>query len=943
MFEKRTIIALICGLSQVFNAAGKAPDMIPMPKTYKQTGGSFALSSRDVYISPNNRQCQIAADEISARIKELGGIPGKIKTVDKVSNPGIYILTVSDKTAESLKSKYKLSVTKTDPGPQGYIIHTAGNQLIVIGSDNVGTLYGAMTLRQMMRKAGNGKVDIANADVYDKPDYRYRSKMSFRRGLARWAAGLSGKRKEEAFKAGIDWMMRFKLNITSDYLFPYKDACQIPAAQKAFISKINRYAVERGIYPSCWFHTNVANLKVDKGAEFKNWDGIRTGDMLFSWARDDLAEKKIKQSVRFCKDGNFKILFLHPVDGGGITDPECWSKRGKLDRQRWKDNERWKASVHQYNMWAKEIKKVDPGLIFTSPVYPYVASAASITSFPGIDPKVWKQNTIDYWKKVNEHIDPILIPQTWMAQRSLMKKYRSYFKGRPVQIYAHSFIPTGYFGTWHRLDKTNYDGNPRDIFTLEYGLDKLSRWLNVICTGEYTWNTNAPGSENYTGLYYDAEKDHTGPKVMMDEWVPRACRAFYGEEAGSQIVPVYTAGVQPVYIVDPGYGMYLMNKMRRKPLADVDPTKKAEQTIGKAAAKDLEDSPERMEFQMKATKKAMTALDKTYPYLDSIGKYPRKNFMYFYKRMPLWYMIARARYACYVASDLQRRGMFKKSAAILEKGLENFKKDWAYAKDRLEKTRRDADLTYRGPLGFNMDGKGGDVGFPPQKVKQMLEEQLSSARIVLNPRKTGPLVNIGIYKGAGAKGTKEFFDQFKNAKAEIIDSLALAVIDKYNCIFILQSRSVNKKDYFLNLQRYVKEGGGGVLFQHDMCGFKRSIFGCKTPFPDICPGAQDRADAFILKVMKAHPVVETMKKGDTMRHMYYDHINPEPGKKAVVILADQKGKAVVIAGKDGYGKVVFDGNVNLTAKDKDKILMDINAVIAQGAVEWFTGTKLIRK
>jgi len=113
--------------------------------------------------------------------------------------------------------------------------------------------------------------------------------------------------------------------------------------------------------------------------------------------------------------------------------------------------------------------------------------------------------------------------------------------------------------------------------------------------------------------------------------------------------------------------------------------------------------------------------------------------------------------------------------------------------------------------------------------------------------------------------------------------------------------SLDRQDCFHNLPRYVREGGGGLLFQHDLCGFGRSPLGQATPFPEICPKAAGRKDA---------------------------------------LAVDRDGDPVVGVGEAGSGKVILDGNVNLTKDDRDEVLTGFNAALAQGAVEWFTGVRL---
>ena len=916
-------------------AAAGRPDLVPMPKIYRQTSGLFALNDRTIYIAPDNRQCRIAANEIAKRIVEKGGKPGAIAPAKDPSGAGIYILPRENPVAAALAASLPFRLTALDPGPQGYVIHTARSRLIVIGGDSVGALYGAMTLRQMIQP-GRGQAVVAAADVYDRPDYLFRGKTHFRKSIRGW--GVGERDPMPAYKSGLDWMMRFKLNLVNGIRLS-DPRVTIPATKK-FVKEFNSYAVERGIYPIIWLGTNVANRLYDKGKEFDNWDCVSSsfkGGRCYCWSRDGLATKNITRWADLMRECSFRMLFLHPKDGGGITDPEIWSKRCPRCRKRFGDR-RWQASVHQFNLWARIMESRAPGVIISSPIYPYVASYSSYERFPGVSKEVWRKNSVDYWRNTHAGMNPAIVPMTWASQRSLMDKYRARFNGRPIAIYAHSFVPLGYFGTWHRNTKTNFYGHPGDVFYVAAAGQGLDRWMTNICAGEFAWNTLAPGHEAFTGLYYDADKDHTGPDVIMKEWLPRACRAFFGRQVGDRIVPVYQAGVQPLYIMTPAKAIAYANKPRRKPLAAVDPTKKAEQTIGKSVAPDIVDSPERMAFQVAATSKAIDALESALPYLKTLDKCRRKTVMYHYRRQPIWRMVARARHARYVAAALQRQG--KSGAAAIEAGLRTFDSDLARARKVFEDTKSERDLARRSPFSR----KSREIRPRPEEIRKRLVAQLASEKVVLKPRPPGKVIMVGIHKGLGQNGLKAFLDRFANVKAEIIASLSLVVLDKYDCLFVLQTKSADRGDYFHNLPIYVRQGGRGVLFQHDMCGRGgRCAFGNRTPFPDVCSGTSGREDAVAVIVKTEHPVMPGLKKGQRLEHMYYDHLFPAAGKRGKVVAIGGKGRPIVIVGESGRGKVVFDGNVNLTRHDRDELLTGFNAILARGAVEWFTGVKLRKR
>jgi hypothetical protein len=96
----------------------------------------------------------------------------------------------------------------------------------------------------------------------------------------------------------------------------------------------------------------------------------------------------------------------------------------------------------------------------------------------------------------------------------------------------------------------------------------------------------------------------------------------------------------------------------------------------------------------------------------------------------------------------------------------------------------------------------------------------------------------------------------------------------------------------------------------------------------------------VLSVETVHPALPGAAAGDRLEHMYYDHLTLEPGPAASVLAVNEDGDPVVVVGEAGHGKVMFDGNINFTADGQDEPLTGANALLARGAVEWFTGVKL---
>jgi hypothetical protein len=379
-----------------------------------------------------------------------------------------------------------------------------------------------------------------------------------------------------------------------------------------------------------------------------------------------------------------------------------------------------------------------------------------------------------------------------------------------------------------------------------------------------------------------------------------------------------------------------MNKFRRDPLADTDPHSKKK--VSKAKGPELiVDDAARMKVQAEAAEKSFKELKEAYTKSKGLEKYKLKLLVKHYRRAPYWKNIAQARYEMRVGDDLMKEGKTGEALEIYRKGFEQYKKNLSKANQIYAELKKIPDLMGR--------------GFKAKKVAESLEikfvRKIESAETVVKPRQPGEYIKIAIYKGLGAKGTKEYLDGFSNVKAEIIDNISLKTLNEYDCVFMLRDHSIDRFDYFQNLKTYVVKGGGGVVFEHTFCGHKR--FDTKTPFPEICKYSTERFNNFDRKILTVeNPVFRNIKPGTEYQNMYLDFFSPVLGKDGFVLAVDKDKHPVAVAGKAGLGKVVFDGclsqsSVNNSWASEDKALYGFNAMLAEKAVEWFTGVKLERK
>ena len=97
----------------------------------------------------------------------------------------------------------------------------------------------------------------------------------------------------------------------------------------------------------------------------------------YSWARHDLHRKKADKMSNIIKKSGYDSIYVHAVDGGGINDPELWSQRDQLTRDKYK-NDRVQADADMFNIYIDTLKSkgIDPFIV----IYPYSGISAYSTA-----------------------------------------------------------------------------------------------------------------------------------------------------------------------------------------------------------------------------------------------------------------------------------------------------------------------------------------------------------------------------------------------------------------------------------------------------------------------------------------------------------------------------------------------------------------------------------
>ena len=889
------------------------PVLQPEVKEYRALGGTFETASLPVF-HQDQKQCAIAADETSSRGAK------SVWDGSSCTKKGVYVAVADSEAGRQLVAAFKLDVPAKK---QGYAIAAEGGRVAIVGHDPVGALYGAVTFAQM---ADGGTVEAAR--VRDWPDILYRGSVSIGRGLWNLGAGDPSTNRAAAIKAGLDLMLRHKINIFCDYFHVAVDSGE---KTFAFWRDVSHYAADRGIYANDYGTTAVWQRRdAPKTLKFADWPCVKShvawNDHYYCWSDDKLTEDAANRYADYIeKLGAEKgILVIHPVDGGSWPDPEEWSKRCARCKARWNDHERWKASVNQFNIWTRVLRRRLPEAVIGSCIYPYTFNA--LTKPESERSAKWKESMPEYWQKLSAGMeDKEFFFSSWICAPFVFREFRKLVPNRPLHFSDTYPLGAGIFHAFNRKAASVWEPQSENIFSTQ-GVDTRAQWESLCVVSEYTWNKDAPGAEAYDGgTYYDPLVDHAGSGPVFTDALVRVCRTFWGAELAPYMLRVMSSGVMPRYILEPAYYIKYFNSVRRDPLFDPNIKKEA---IVKGKLAPIVDTPEMMLGQADAAETCVKATQEALGRLGGIDRYRRKYFMYFAKYAPYWQATARATYHVRKANALVGRGENGAALELLKAGRARMESDFAFAAENRKRLAKEPDT-----MDFTYKWK-----FDIVRARQLFDRAEASAKVVMEPRKIGRYVKLGITRCLGAAGVKEYFDQFENVKAELMDSIALSELDRFDCVFV-SSRPYDKDEFFANLKTYVEKGAGGVYLEGPLCGHKR--WDGKSPFPEVVETAPEHVEDF----------EQTMKFADGRpgKIMYVDFFALKPGAKGEVRAYGPDGKRpLAVRGASGLGKVYFNGAFNLgsvgaTWAEKVEKLHGANAELSKEAVEYFTGVRLKRK
>lgn len=926
----RIVLTLLCAVAvrACLGAPSEYQNIMPEPKQMQVTGEQVPVAEgaaplATILVSPRQRQAQIGAEEINDRMAFLEGpaLP-VVETEDPAALSTIAGLAIviskcyGSQLAEAIIRECRLNITRDDPGEQGYIIRFVnfrGHRVAFLcGSDAIGVLYAAVTFRWLLEREGE-RVLATVAAVRDWPDFKWRGTGSLMQMNSSYpAAGATGQARLDALKLHADWMLRHKLNFFGDYVYGGHDV--FGPEQIAWMRQFNAYLRERGMMGEEYQSTNVGYDARDKGnPRFEAM--MHTRDLYFTWSDDELLRERAAQIGRAFAEANLDTVVLHCPDGGGPINPEMWNNRGQADIERW-GNDRAAADAHVFNIFYQEIRKAAPGIRVVFVIYPYNAFYLNWeglkTYYPEMTREQFEWAGREYFKRIGPMLPEDAHICVWLGERQYMDEFRSYFGNRPMYYWykmASGWVDSGWLITVARFMGSAFYNNPGDIMAAR--IDRNApNYINRMVACQFAWNTQSEGAEPFTGSYYNFLTDNTQPAVIIDRWGLRACRSMWGSVAGPVIFQAFNKGIIPAMIVQPSRLLEDENKARRR---------RGEQP--------LTVTPEMMLAQAEGCAAAAAALDTVAGLGVKMDDLAERLYVYYLQRTHCLAAYARAHYHLMLAAEGVAAGDEEKvranvaaGQAAIDAGLEDMARvleRTAQMKEYDPRYRRDA------AKGIFPAIPGAPADFP--KLREALDaclRRLADSRLQFAPiRHEGP-IEVAIYDptsdGGTAIGHQGWMMTLQGAEEfapEYVADLSLSTLAKYEVLLFPQcntGRSAGRYEFFEVVGRYVRELGGGVLYGHNSVGNERSQFGTETAFPAVGLGAIARLDSNIAQVAGEHAITEGLAPGTQLQHTYFDHWTIKRGPKGVAVLNDPGGDAIMVAGQDKRGRVIYDGTIMLS-------------------------------
>ena len=483
--------------------------------------------------------------------------------------------------------------------------------------------------------------------------------------------------------AAVDVMAGFGVNLMTH--LPRYDVTEKTAAE---LKKFLAYARTKGVRAVYMPTTAVYNswwVKPPEGVSPKNWPCVGLykpwACTYYCWADDHAIEHAAERYADFLEyvGAEDAYLILHPVDTGADGNPENWTRRCARCRARWKDDERWKASANQCNIWSRVLKRRCPKAILGSCLYPYTLGLLA-TPEDRRD-EAFNRDVVAYFRHMDEAVeDRAFSFQSWIIPAAITGEVGRLVRNRPIMEFDTFPHDSGVFATYGRHVAPSLIVGREPSAFVPYTSPWPVAWETAFFTAAHLMDPNLPGTEPFDGVtYYDPLKDHTGPAVCITNTLRSICRRFWGETLAPDMETFLSSGVLPGYIQDTSELLYWWNRVHRMPLFDPnrDYKKPGKQAFVEVYANTLERMQEQVDRALVARQAICRAAEKAKGV--SLGRVQRDSLAFRLRSAAYWLAAARAKANAMAFSQAFGRGDLTEAGRLLEKAEAEFEQDFTAA------------------------------------------------------------------------------------------------------------------------------------------------------------------------------------------------------------------------------------------------------------------------
>ena len=558
--------------------------ILPLPKEIRAVGAPVSLDGFRI-VAAGDERSQIGAAEINQRIAELGGQVLPVKLLEGSLPAGKCIIVTPCTAKEVAAMTPPLEVTPANAGQQGYVIQSVGSgedlRLLLVGSDSLGTLYAAVTFRQLIIQQ-QGRLWIQPATVRDWPDFKTRCNGApFSENLrGDWYGILSAEAGGDLSKARrlaagwvaaqkrhFDWMLRAKINMAwNPTNINPGDARDKTTLARAALREVHEYGWKRGIEAIDADTTSIGRFPQDQNnADFNGCVLSKSHGKYFCWSRLDYHQRRAERAAQWLADCGYRSYYLHATDSGGWSNPALWDERCDECRKNYGDDHA-KADATVFGIYYRAIRQRIPGAKFVAVVYPYTGrylnpehiyrDAASAmgqgNAARGVAERASEKLTA-FLQRLNSLLPPDIAICIRESERKYLDLARHAWGQRPFYLYYEYAFWKGwrpYFLTTPLMTRSLYYPQYDDIL---FGNVSGSGWRELMQLQgvECAWNVNRPGAMDFNSAkWHDwgAVGDVPSERRIFAE---RACRFWFGEQAGPLLAPVFAENISHYYICYP--------------------------------------------------------------------------------------------------------------------------------------------------------------------------------------------------------------------------------------------------------------------------------------------------------------------------------------------------------------------------------------------------------